>query len=380
MFKARVFFTKLLHIVYKFLNIVNICIFNIIIQFNKNKIMGQNKIEGWDYMEEKNISCDLAVEAREMVTDVQGEDYVIPGVSCETEDVHQYIHITRVKIHSEKGEKELGKEKGNYITIEMPARFYGQQNIYEEMCKVCARELSAITEKFLEGENDSVLIIGLGNWNITADALGPKVLDSLMITRHLKEYMPEEIDEGIRPVCGITPGVLGLTGVETGEIVRGLADRIKPKLIIAIDALCSRKVERINTTIQISDTGITPGAGVGNKRQALNKSTLGVPVIAIGVPTVVDAATIAGDSINWVIKRLGDQLETDKPIYKFLKELEGEDKYMLIKESISPAFGNFIVAPKEVDSIIDDISKVIANGINIALHKGIGLSDIDRYK
>ena len=331
-------------------------------------------------MEEKNISCDLAVEAREMVTDVQGEDYVIPGVSCETEDVHKYIHITRVKIHSEKGEKELGKEKGNYITIEMPARFYGQQNIYEEMCKVCARELSAITEKFLEGENDSVLIIGLGNWNITADALGPKVLDSLMITRHLKEYMPEEIDEGIRPVCGITPGVLGLTGVETGEIVRGLADRIKPKLIIAIDALCSRKVERINTTIQISDTGITPGAGVGNKRQALNKSTLGVPVIAIGVPTVVDAATIAGDSINWVIKRLGDQLETDKPIYKFLKELEGEDKYMLIKESISPAFGNFIVAPKEVDSIIDDISKVIANGINIALHKGIGLSDIDRYK
>lgn len=331
-------------------------------------------------MADKNIRCDLAVEAREMVTDVQGDDYVIPGVSCETEDAHQYIHITRVKIHSEEGEAELGKEKGKYITIEMPARFYGQQNIYEEMCKVCAEELSSVVGEFLETDEDSVLVIGLGNWNITADALGPKVVDSLMITRHLKEYMPEEIEEGIRPVCAISPGVLGLTGVETGEIVRGLVDRVKPKLVIAIDALCSRRVERINTTIQISDTGITPGAGVGNKRQSLDRKTLGVPVIAIGVPTVVDAATIAGDSINWVIKRLGDQMETHKPIYKFLKDLEGEEKYMLIKESISPAFGNFIVAPKEVDSIIDDISKVIANGINIALHKGIGLSDIDRYK
>ena len=327
----------------------------------------------------KNISCDLAVEAREMVTEVQGEDYEIPGVLVETEDVESYLHITRVRVESEDGAKHLGKQPGNYITIEMPARFYGEQKIYEEMCRVCAKELADLTGEYLKNETDTVLVIGLGNWNITADALGPKVIDSLMITRHLKEYMPEEIDEGIRPVSAISPGVLGLTGIETGEIVKGLVSRIKPSLVIAIDALCSRKVERVNTTIQFSDTGITPGEGVGNKRQAINRETLGVPVIAIGVPTVVDAATIAGDSIDWVLRRLGDQMQTQKPLYRFLKELEGEEKYQLIRESIAPAFGNFIVAPKEVDSIIDDISKVIANGINISLHKGITLSDIDRY-
>ncbi len=326
-----------------------------------------------------NIRCDLAVEAREMVAELQGEDYIIPGVSVDNESVHSYIHITRVHVESEEGQRHLGKTPGHYVTVEMPARFYGQQKIYEEMCQVCAKELSKLLESHLKNENDSVLVIGLGNWNITADALGPRVIHSLMITRHLKEYMPEEIDEGIRPVCGISPGVLGLTGIETGEIVRGLVEKIKPKLVIAIDALCSRRVERINTTIQFSDTGITPGEGVGNKRQAIDKSTLGVPVIAIGVPTVVDAATIAGDSIDWVIRRLKDQMQSQKPLYQFLKDLEGEDKYELIRESIAPAFGNFIVAPKEVDSVIEDISKVIANGINISLHKGITLSDIDRY-
>ncbi len=326
-----------------------------------------------------NIQCDLAVEAREMVTEIQGEGYVIPGVSVDTESVHSYIHITRVHVESQEGEKQLGKAPGHYVTVEMPARFYGQQTIYEEMCQVCAKELSNLIAPYLKSEDDSVLVIGLGNWNITADALGPRVIHSLMITRHLKEYMPQEIDEGIRPVCGISPGVLGLTGIETGEIVRGLAEKLNPKMVIAIDALCSRKVERVNTTIQFSDTGITPGAGVGNKRQAINQETLGIPVIAIGVPTVVDAATIAGDSIDWVIRRLGEQMKSQKPLYQFLKELEGEDKYELIRESITPAFGNFIVAPKEVDSIIEDISRVIANGINISLHKGITLSDIDRY-
>lgn len=328
----------------------------------------------------ENVRCDLAVEAREMVAELHGEDSEIPGVSVDTEDVHSFIHITRVCVHSKEGAENLGKEPGSYITVEMPSRFYGQQEIYEEMCQVCAKELGALTEPYLSCEDDSVLVVGLGNWNITADALGPKVIHSLMITRHLKEYIPEEIDEGIRPVSAVSPGVLGLTGIETGEIVKGLVSRVNPKLVIAIDALCSRKVERINTTIQFSDTGITPGEGVGNKRQTLNRETLGIPVIAIGVPTVVDAATIAGDSINWVLRRLREETQTKQPLYRFLEDLEGEDKYTLIRESIAPAFGNFIVAPKEVDSIIDDISRVIANGINISLHKGIGLSDIDRYR
>ncbi len=327
----------------------------------------------------RQVRCDLAVEAKEMITEIQGESYVIPGVEIKEEDVKGYIHITKVKVLDDDGAKRMGKEIGNYVTIEMPSRFYGQQAVYEEMCKTCAGVLKELTDNLLSSEKETVLVVGLGNWNITADALGPKVLDSLMITRHLKEYMPEEIDEGIRPVCGITPGVLGLTGVETGEIVKGIVDRIKPSLVIAIDALCSRKIERINTTIQFSDTGITPGEGVGNKRQGITQKTLGVPVIAIGVPTVVDAATIANESMQRVLLKVKEQVNQNSEFYHFLQEFEETERYELVRESIRPAFGNFIVAPKEVDVIIDDISNVIANGINIALHKGIKLSDIDRY-
>lgn len=327
----------------------------------------------------KQVRCDLAVEAREMLTELQGESYQIQGVKVNEETVDGYIQITKVEVLDDEGARELGKEIGTYVTVEMPSRFYGQQKIYEQMCQTCAKVLKEMTQKFLPSEEETVLVVGLGNWNITADALGPKVLSSLMITRHLKEYMPDEINEGVRPVCGITPGVLGLTGVETGEIVKGIVDRIKPSLVIAIDALCSRKVERLNTTIQFSDTGITPGGGVGNKRQAITQKALGVPVIAIGVPTVVDAATIASESMHRVILKVKEHAQANSEFYRFLQELEQTERYELVRESIRPAFGNFIVAPKEVDAIIDDISDVIANGINIALHKGIGLEDIDRY-
>ena len=334
--------------------------------------------------------CDLAVEARELYLgarrgetrgnnkDAEAEKEDI-GVEMETEKAEEYIEITRVKVVDERGEKNIGKPKGNYITIETPARFFGEQSAYEGMCRACAKEIKALADNFLESEDDTVLVVGLGNWNITADALGPKAVASLMVTRHLKEYVPEEIDEGVRPVCAISPGVLGLTGVETGEIVLGIVDRIKPKLVIAIDALCSRRIERINATIQIADTGITPGEGVGNKRRALNLETLGIPVIAIGVPTVVDAATIAGDTLELVVSELESAVERDEPLYKLLSLLKNEDRYELIRQVIGPKFGNFVVAPKEVDSIIDDIASVVANGINIALHSGIELEDIDRY-
>jgi len=253
------------------------------------------------------------------------------------------------------------------------------------MCQVCAEELKSLTDKFITKDDDVILVVGLGNQNITADALGPKVISSLMITRHLKEYVPDEIQNGVRSICGIVPGVLGLTGIETGEIIRGLVDRIKPKLVIAIDALCSRKMERVNTTIQISDTGITPGEGVGNKRKGLNIDTLGTPVIAIGVPTVVDAATIAGDTLDMLVNAASQGkagVLKDLPTRQTLK-LIGEmadEKYELIKEVIKPKFGSFIVAPKDVDTIIDDISSVVANGINIAVNDGITLKDVDRYR
>ncbi len=312
--------------------------------------------------------CDLAIEAHEMLAAGSSEDFSIRGVTVESSDEEGYIKVTRVNVDSEDGSMQLGKPIGRYITIEMPARFYGQQEIYEQMCRRCAKELSNIIEGKLRGEDDTVLVVGLGNRNITADALGPKVISSLMITRHLRKYIPDEIDEGIRPLCAIAPGVLGTTGMETEEIVRALAQQIQPKMVVVIDALCSGRVERINTTIQITDTGITPGAGVGNKRKTINMQTLGVPVVAIGVPTVVDAATIAAAGIDVAMKNnIGSFSGSER------------DRYEQIRTAIEPEFGNMVVAPKDVDSIIDDISSVIANGINISMHKGITLKDVDRY-
>lgn len=316
--------------------------------------------------------CDLAIEAHEMLAagSDSKENFSISGVSVEEATDGDFINITRVSVDNETGAGRLGKPCGNYVTIEMPRRFYGQQKIYEQMCRSCAKELKAVIDKTLK-EGQSVLVAGLGNRNITADALGPKVVDSLMITRHLKKYIPEEIDEGIRPVCAIAPGVLGITGIETEEIIRGLVEQVKPSMVIVIDALCSGSVERINTTIQITDTGITPGAGVGNKRKTINSESLGVPVIAIGVPTVVDAATIAAAGLDIALNISESCRE--------LSQLDDGERYERIKSAIEPEFGNMIVAPKDVDNIIADISSVIANGINISLHEGITLSDIDRY-
>lgn len=333
----------------------------------------------------EQIRCDLALEAKELYSESVEKEDEMSGIAVDEYSVQGIIKVTRVKIQNSAGERNLGKPKGDYITIEMPGRFYGEQKIYEEMCRVCAEEIKSLTDKFLTSDDDVVLVVGLGNRNITADALGPKVISSLMITRHLKEYVPDEIQEGVRSVCGIEPGVLGLTGIETGEIIRGITEKIKPRLVIAIDALCSRKMERVNTTIQIADTGITPGEGVGNKRKGLNKKTLGVPVIAIGVPTVVDAATIAADTLDMLTdaaSRGKANSIKDKPTRQILKIIGdmADEKYDLIREVIKPKFGSFIVAPKDVDTVIDDISSVVANGINIAVNRGITLRDVDRYK
>ena len=320
---------------------------------------------------------DLAVEAREMFYENSAIDEEIEGVEAEEEDFGSGIKVTRVRISSESGSKSLGKDMGSYITIEIPEETRREQTVYEEACKACANELSGLIKKRTKAP---VLVVGLGNWNITADSLGPKTVKSVLVTRHLIEYMPEEIDSRLRSVCAVSPGVLGLTGVETGEIIRGLPDRVNPSLIIVIDALCSRRMERINNTIQLTDAGIIPGAGVGNRRMAIDEKNLGVPVIAIGVPTVVDAATIVSDTVDMLIAELKHNAGEERPIYKVLDAIAHEDKYTMIKQLISPARGDFVVTPKEIDTAVDEISDIIANGINIALHEGITPEDIDRYK
>ncbi len=324
-----------------------------------------------------NARTDLAIESREMYLETGAIDTQIKGVEAEEESFDNGIHVTRVKIVDESGVEALGKAMGRYITVELPDNGQVEQETYEEACRVCARELKPLMNKNTDG---TVLVVGLGNWNITADAVGPKTVKSVLVTRHLIEYMPEEIDERLRAVCAVSPGVLGITGVETGEIVKGLVDRVKPSLVIAIDALCSRRMERVNNTIQMTDTGITPGAGIGNRRMAVDKETLGVPVIAIGVPTVIDAATIAGDTIDMILEDLRHNAKENQPLYKMLSVIAEEDKYSMIKQVLSPEHGDFVVTPKEVDFLVSRVAEIIANGINIALHEGITLRDIDRYK
>lgn len=284
------------------------------------------------------------------------------------------ITLTRVKINSEEGEKALFKPKGNYITIEVKDFKYADDEQKDKISQMIGKEVKQMIEKNTS-QKDDVMVVGLGNLNITPDALGPKVISEVDITRHILEYAPNFMDENTRPVSAISPGVLGTTGIETVEILKGVIDRVKPKAIIAIDALASRKMDRISSTIQIADTGIHPGAGVGNNRKELSKETLGLPVIAIGVPTVVEAATIANDTIELFVNSMKKEIENsnDKSdkingLYTLLESVSNEDKYQVIKQLLSSEEYNYMVTPKEIDQIITDMSQVIAKGINIALN------------
>ena len=327
----------------------------------------------------KGVRTDLALEVHEKQQDIRrsGTATVYPygeGVDVE-EDGNENIHVTRLGLHHRRA-KEYWKAYEQLHYLGCSKLKDNDRDLYEETCRAVAFELQQLIRI---GEQDTVLVVGLGNWNITPDALGPKVSSNLMVTRHLHEYLPEQVDDGVRPVCAIAPGVLGLTGIETSDIVKGVVERIKPSLVIAIDALASRKMNRVNTTIQIADTGISPGSGVGNRRTELSTKTMGIPVIAIGVPTVVDAATMANDTIELVVDSLINQSQEGTDFYKMLKNLDQNDKYNLIKEVLEPYGGNLIVTPKEMDEVIERVSKVVANGINLALHKNIGFNDIDRY-
>jgi spore protease len=319
-----------------------------------------------------SIRTDLAVEAKEIYQKKNGD---IPGIEVQ-ESTEGDIKITSVKIVSDIGEQMMRKPKGTYITIDMPRLTHYDADTMDEVSKVLGKTLLDMINM---EDSMTALVVGLGNWNITPDALGPKVIDKLMVTRHLKELVPDKIDERIRPVCAIAPGVLGLTGIETGEIIKGVVEKIKPNIVICIDALASRKMDRVNSTIQIGNTGITPGSGVGNRRKELSFETLGIPVIAIGVPTVVDAATMANDTIDMVLDQMIDQSKNGGQFYNMLKTIDKNEKQKMIQEILNPYLGDLMVTPKEVDIVIDSVSKVIANGINIALQPALDLEDINRF-
>ena len=235
----------------------------------------------------QNFRTDLADERRDLYKKANKIEDEIDGIDAENEDISDKIKVTRVKITNKEGEEAIGKPIGDYITIDIKKINYLTDEEKEKAMQTLSNELKKLVQEKVQYKED-VLVVGLGNEEVTPDALGPDVIKKIEVTRHILQYMPQYIDENARPVSAIAPGVLGTTGIETLEIIKGVVDNTKPKLLIVIDALASRSMERISSTIQISNTGIVPGAGVGNTRKEISINTLGIPVIAIGIPTVVD--------------------------------------------------------------------------------------------
>lgn len=320
-----------------------------------------------------SVRTDLAIEAKQAYTEENKRE--LDGVKVD-EEMEGEIKITTVTIESDEAGRELGKPKGHYITIDFPEFTPYDGESMDDLSLIVGKVMKRLVDI---SEEKLVLVVGLGNWNVTPDSLGPKVVERTMITRHLKQVMPDAIDDSVRPVCAIAPGVLGITGIETGEVIKALVEKIKPDLVICVDALGSRRLERVNRTIQIGDTGISPGAGVGNHRMQINEESLGIPVIALGVPTVVDAATIANDAMDLVLDEMINQADAGKEFYNILNNIDKNEKGMMIKSLLDPYVGDLMVTPKEIDDIIESVSKIIANGINIALQPNMVLEDINKF-
>ena len=309
-----------------------------------------------------NFRTDLASERRDIFKKANNLEDEIDGIEAEEIQENEKIRITKVKVTNQNGAEAIGKPIGNYITIDIKKLKVATNDDIQKASDVLSRELKKLIDEHSVAI-DEVLVVGLGNEYVTPDSLGPKVIADIDVTRHILKYMPEVLDPNTRPVSAISPGVLGTTGIETLEILKGIVDNTKPKLLIIIDALASKSIERISSTIQLADTGITPGAGVGNTRKEISKETLGIPVIAIGIPTVVEAATIAADSIDLFIEKLQNEAKSND----YLNQIKEEDKYSQIKEALMPGDYNFIVTPKEIDELIENMKDVVARGINMSL-------------
>ena len=315
-------------------------------------------------IEKYSIRTDLALEQKERF---ESDNVEVPGVVLdESYDDEKEIRTTTVKIETENGAKTMGKPVGTYITMEAPNMTVPDEGYHEEISEELLKHLKQFAR--LEKKDYSVLVVGLGNRKVTPDALGSYVVDNLNITRHIvKEYGKYAMGEDqARLVSAIVPGVMGQTGMETVEILKGVVEETKPDLLIAIDALAARSSRRLNSTIQIADTGINPGSGVGNHRHSLTKESLGVPVLAIGVPTVVGAAAIVHDTVNTMIETLANNMAT-KGMGDFIQEMSPDEQYDLIRELLEPEFGSLYVTPPNIDEMIGRLSFTISEGIHQAV-------------
>ncbi len=345
-------------------------------------------------MEFKTTRTDLIIESLEATQNqIQPNDLKIK------EYIVDEMKITEVLITKDQ-EELFGKKSGTYITIDTTAIVENDHETLLKIQKQIANQIHLFFEKYEIQADAMGLIVGLGNDNVTPDSLGPSVIENIFVTKHIFDLHPEEIDpEGFRPVCAIAPGVMGTTGIETAEIVHSIIKDVNPGFVIVIDALAARALTRVNKTIQISDAGISPGSGVGNKRKEISYDTLNIPVISVGIPTVVDAVTITNDAIDMMIKHIAYSLKNkrpsnnlvpehmsgkkdlqnvDLPSEEVLKNLFGElgvmtneEKQKLIFEVLTPQGLNYMVTTKEIDTNIKDLTHIVSRGINLALHKNI---------
>lgn len=392
-----------------------------------------------DFYETHHVRTDLAMEATEVIVEREGPPE-IPGVIVANEET-DVASINRTQIQTEAGARALGKARGNYVTIESQALRQHNRQTLLEVSELIAKELEDFFGDL--GDEDPILVVGLGNWNATPDALGPKVIDKLLVTRHLFTFAPPELRGGLRPVAAISPGVLGITGIETGETILGIVDRVKPRIVICIDALASRSTDRLCTTIQIADTGIHPGSGIGNIRMGITQDTMGVPVLAIGVPTVIHAVTLVSDGMEMIAKAgsNGTSQKADSPTDSYSPKtthalpkasttssildphkirvdagatpsmemateagfspsaaaekkmqqlgkqrasrggrgIDDATKRQVIEKLLQPYMGTMVVTPKEIDVLMADAAWVVAAGLNIAIHPGMDPEQASQY-
>lgn len=313
------------------------------------------------------VRTDLALEAREKFEE---DNVEIKGVRIEEETAKEgEIKITNVFIETENGARVMGKPKGTYITLEAPGMSEQDEDYHREISKYLARILQRLMPQ--KKMPVSILVAGLGNREVTPDALGPRVVDNLMITRHIIQEFGKYAfgEEETNAVSSIVPGVMAQTGMESMEIIRGVIEETKPDCVIAIDALAARSTKRLGRTIQITDTGINPGSGVGNHRQGLNRESLGIPVIAIGIPTVVDAATIVSDTMQTLIQAMSQSSRLNT-LSTSLESLNEAEKYDLIRELLSPSLNTMFVTPKDIDEAIKRLSFTVSEGLNLAFAAG----------
>ena len=310
-----------------------------------------------------NMRTDLALDIAEVSKVTEDEGFYVE------ETTGKGITVTRVRITEASAEEKYGKARGNYVTVDLSGAF-SDTEAHTAAVETTAKEISDLLYRnTVNRESASVLVVGLGNSSMSSDAVGPKTAESVLVTRHIKEYMPELFESlKLSNVSAIIPGVLGQTGIESADIIKAAIAKTSPDAVLVIDALASQMMKRLCTVVQITDTGITPGSGVGNDRAELSQKTLGVPVVAIGIPTVVDTLTLAAELIRSAVSELEDKYGSDAAYGRFVSE---------ISDSVSEDGLGLVVTPKDIDRSVVKCARLLSLAINKALHYGLEQEEIN---